>query len=368
MRQLLRCRRGAAAFATVVALVPLVGFVALGGEAGSWYVTKQNAQNAADSAATSGALKLACTLSGSCNDTFTVAYRGMEFAARNGFCNTGDATISFQGSPNINAPNCGMASNNTASRALDFTGGGMSVNLGVLSAAGGCTGGASFCNSALTYRPPISNPFAALDSALTNLCGSNPGLPATCGLPNCPKGSGPLVPYTAANKCTNNDVTISGNTTALTAGVYFISGLLSLKGNALVTGTDVTFILLPGASINTKGGGTFTITGPKTAPATGSLPPAFQAYAYLFQYMGLYDASATPVQFGGTSKTNITGNIYAPTAAVTFQGDPVIRLSGGAGCGELIAASVTFNGNTTLDLTGCSTATKPTAQYVSLVQ
>ena len=47
MHNLLRCRRGSAAFATVAALVPLIGVVALGGEAGSWYVTKQHAQNAA---------------------------------------------------------------------------------------------------------------------------------------------------------------------------------------------------------------------------------------------------------------------------------------------------------------------------------
>ena len=56
MHNLLRCRRGSAAFATVVALVPLIGVVALGAEAGSWYVTKQHAQNAADAAAYSGAL------------------------------------------------------------------------------------------------------------------------------------------------------------------------------------------------------------------------------------------------------------------------------------------------------------------------
>jgi hypothetical protein len=42
MHNLLRCRRGTAAFATVVALVPLIGVVALGGEAGSWYVTKNH--------------------------------------------------------------------------------------------------------------------------------------------------------------------------------------------------------------------------------------------------------------------------------------------------------------------------------------
>jgi Flp pilus assembly protein TadG len=201
MHNLLRCRRGSAAFATVVALVPLIGVVGLGAEAGSWYVTKQHAQNAADAAAYSGGLQLACSNVASCTDTQTVAYRGKEFAAQNAFCNAGDTSypgsqcvttlptgtsqavqintltawngvngnfvqatvsqqqpkylvgvlpgmssspvtigataiaqvnslptpacalaltgsISFQGSPNINAPGCSMASNDTAQNAL----------------------------------------------------------------------------------------------------------------------------------------------------------------------------------------------------------------------------------------------------------
>ena len=107
MLNLLRCRRGSAAFATVAALVPLIGFVALGAEGGSWYVTKQHAQNAADAAAYSGALRLACSLGavactdnpGSCSDTTTcVTYRGKQFAALNQFCNTSD---SFSGCPTL---------------------------------------------------------------------------------------------------------------------------------------------------------------------------------------------------------------------------------------------------------------------------
>src|SRR5262249_4682607 len=114
-------------------------------------------------------------------------------------------SIGFQGSPNINAPNCGMASNDKATNALNFTGGGMSLNVAFLLAAGGCTGAASFCNTAMTYKPPVSNPFAVLDGSLTTLCGANPGLPATCGLPNCPTNTAPgLVAYTATNQCTNN--------------------------------------------------------------------------------------------------------------------------------------------------------------------
>jgi Flp pilus assembly protein TadG len=447
MHNLLRCRRGTAAFATVVALVPLIGVVALGGEAGSWYVTKQHAQNAADAAAYSGALRLACSNVASCTDTSSVDYRGKQFAAQNAFCNAGDTSypgsqcvttlptgtsqtvqintltswngvsgnfvqatvsqqqpaylakvlglstvnvgataiakvdkldkppcvlsltgsISFQGSPNINAPNCGMASNDAAKDALNFTGGGMSINLGSLSAAGGCTGTASFCNTSLTYRSPVTNPFSALDGALTTLCGANPSLPAKCGLPKC-TGSG-FVAYTAATPCTNDGFKAKGNTAyPLAAGVYFVSGTLTMTGGSSITGTGVTFILLPGATIDTKGGGTLTLTGPTTAPSTSSLPAALQPSAALFQNMAIYDASAAPVQFGGTSNINLTGNIYAPNADVTFQGNPTIDLGGGSGCGELIAKSVAFNGNATFNSNGCSAATKPVSQYVQLVQ
>src|SRR5262245_36356557 len=60
MRNLLRCQRGSTAFATTIALSSgLIGVVALGAEAGSWYVIKQHEQHAADSAALSGALAVA---------------------------------------------------------------------------------------------------------------------------------------------------------------------------------------------------------------------------------------------------------------------------------------------------------------------
>ncbi|MDH2348683.1 pilus assembly protein TadG-related protein [Bradyrhizobium sp. SSUT77] len=94
MRNLLRSRRGSVAFATVVALVPLIGALALGGEAGSWYVTKQHAQNAADAAAYSGGLRLACSVAGGvgCDTAQDYVYRGKQFAAQNSFCNAGDTS------------------------------------------------------------------------------------------------------------------------------------------------------------------------------------------------------------------------------------------------------------------------------------
>jgi hypothetical protein len=450
MRNMLRCRRGSVAFATVVALVPLIGVVALGAEAASWYVTKQHAQNAADAAAYSGGLWLACSLSSStCVETQTLDYRGKEFAAQNAFCNGSDTaypnskcatslpagtsqtvtiaqldtwngvngnfvqakasqsqppylarvlgfsanvdlgatgtaqviglplppcvlaltgSLGFQGSANIDASKCGMATNDRAKDALSFTGQGTNFTSGSqLSAAGGCSGsGASkYCNQVgtFTFMTPIANPFSALDSDLAKMCGTNPTLPAKCGLAPC--GSN-LTAYTAANPCTNDGFTRNNKTPLnLPAGVYFISGTLSLRGGSTVTGTGVTFILLPGAALDMRGGSTLTLTGPTSIPS--ALPTAFQRDAALFQYMSIYYASATPVTFGGNSGINLTGNIYAPKAAVTFQGDPTMAVGGGR-CGELIAASVAFNGNASFDSSGCPSIEKPPKiQYVRLV-
>ena len=76
--------------------------------------------------------------------------------------------------------------------------------------------------------------------------------------------------------------------------------------------------------------------------------------------MAIYDASNATVQFGGTSNINITGNIYAPTAAVTFQGNPTLNLGNGHNCGELVAASIKWAGNATFDDSGCAAAGVPT--------
>jgi Flp pilus assembly protein TadG len=427
MLSLLRCRRGTMAFAFVIAAVPLIGMVALGAEAGSWYVTKQHAQNAADAAAYSGALRLACTAATGC-DTQTVAQRGKQFAAQNAFCNAGDTTtpgcpitltsgvsqavtintlttwnstpgnyvqaivaqtepvylagvlglttvspgaqavaqvvglakppcalalsgsISFQGSPNINAPTCGMASNDTAKDALDFTGGGMSISLASLSAAGGCQGSSTFCGTALTYMPPITNPFSALDAVT---------LPT---LTNCSQ-SGGLVAYSAANPCTNNGLTLNGQSAdVLNGGVYFISGALTLKGGTSITGTAL-FILLPGASFSLKGQGAITLTA-NASVTNAQLPTVLQPYASLLAGMVMYDRDNVALTLGGNSSLTFNGNIYAPNVAMTFQGNPTVNA-----CGELIAKSLAFNGNATFDNSGCSSATQiKSQQYVALVQ
>jgi len=270
------------ALAAVIAAIPLIAVVGLGAEAGSWYVTKQHAQNAADAAAYSGALKLACSLGAAsgtpCADAQSVDTRAKQFAAQNDFCDGRNAKskgtpacpsylptgtsqtvvidqptswngtsgsfvravvnqtqptflvsvlglstltigaqaiakvdvmanpcilalngpISFQGSPDIEAPGCSMASNSTANNALDFTGNGMTINTS-LSAAGGCTPTTStFCQKSLTYMPPVTNPFSILDTigSGTNHTLTQQDLGLSTSSKTCPNSQ--LIAYSAA--------------------------------------------------------------------------------------------------------------------------------------------------------------------------
>lgn len=432
MRNLLRSRRGSVAFATVVALVPVIGALALGAEAGTWYVTKQKAQTAADAAAYSGALKLACSLAASsCTDAQSVTYRGKQFAAQNAFCNAGDSSypgskcpgslpsgttrtvqiaslaswngaagnyvqaivgqqqpaflskvlgystvsiaatavasvvglpkppcglslsgsISIQGSANISATNCGLFTNSKANDALTISGS-PTITAGSLAASGGCTGSTTYCNAAYTFMPPVTNPFSPLDAVT---------LPT---LSNCSIAKdAPPKAYSAATPCKNNNYSLGGMTDlTLPGGVYFISGTFELKGNASILGPAL-FIMLPGSSFSMKGSGTVNIQANPTLTAA-QLPTVLQPYVNLLAKMSLYDQSSSALTIGGSSQVTFNSIMYAPHAAVTYQGNPVV-----GGCGELIAASISFNGNATFDSSGCPASTKPSSpQYVKLVQ
>ena len=104
MRNLLRCRRGTAAFVTVVALVPLIGVVVLGAEAGSWYVIKQHAQNAADAAAYSGGLRLACSIS---KVVPVIRHKTMSIVASNLPIRIRSATLATRSYPCASSPPTG---------------------------------------------------------------------------------------------------------------------------------------------------------------------------------------------------------------------------------------------------------------------
>jgi len=440
MRDLLRCHRGSAAFATVVALVPLIGVVALGAEAGSWYVTKQNAQNAADAAAYSGGVTLACSLfaSSGCDTAHDYIYRGKQFADQNKFCDPRDPSfacvsspptgttqfvqidqptgtsvrafvsqqqpaylakmlnlstvtigatataqviklanpcvlsltdpVAFQGSTTVQAQNCGLSSNSTASNSIDFTGNGLDVSkAGPISGQGGCaqTAGTQ-CSKAITFAPPVINPLSGLDPAILSL------RTADFSGGQC---SSTLTAYgPGANACYNSGFP-AGDQTNLN-GVYFFTGNVTISGSVKISGT-VTFILLgpkflnngdKGATLTINGTPTITITALSSVSST-QVPTKLATPSILPLLSGLliYDPETTgknqSVKISGDSTSSFTGITYAPNADIVYQGSTVSST-----CVEVIAKGITLSGNSNFDNSGCPASSKIQSQYVRLVQ
>jgi hypothetical protein len=454
MRDLLHNRRGSVAFATVIALVPLIGVVALGAEAGSWYVTKQQAQNAADAAAYSGALKRACELgSVACTDTQTVEYRGKQFAAQNAFCNTGDTgypgtrcatslpsdvsqsvdidqpasnqvratvsqtqptylaklfalsnvtigatalaqidglpqppcvlaltkSITFQGSPTLTSPTCGVASNNPANNGIAFTG-----NNGIDFDApsytvGGCTQTAASgisCTSVQTYQQTFPDPLSDLNTAMKAL--------KLTDFPNGPCGSSAPVSY-EAGKCYNAGSLTLPNITL--SGTYYFAGSITINGNTVVksgvsttTGTDgATWIFFGGATPAITMGGNVTVqlTAVKhtqTPPSPPAWPSVLDPVANLMSGLLIFDNepfSDKGVSITGNPANYFNGTVYVPNTPLTYGGNSSASApTGENACYQVIAYAVNFQGNTKLDNSGCnnSGAVKPDVQTVRLVQ
>jgi Flp pilus assembly protein TadG len=439
MRNFLRCRRGASAFATVIVLTPLIGVMALGGEAGSWYVIKQHAQNAADAAAYAGGLLLACqtqsqSAGGTCADTQSIAYRGGEFAAQNGFCDTTDYpscspptggltqqvtitptatqvkavvtqtqpaqlaqillgkgakvpisatavvqvntakpcilattnSISFQGAATVDSPNCGLASNSTGPKAIDFTGNATKINAPSYTTGGCFENAGTPCSTVSTYdQTPVPNPLSGIDSALQSLTTSS-------------FSKGQCSSLTAYDPtlapCYNN-----GATTTLNGplnGTYYFYGSVTINGSPTITG--IATLILFGDTTNPAG---LTITGTPTiqltAEKTPAVPPAVPSSVQSqMTDLLIYDPEVPsnpknpkPVNVTGNSSSYFNGIVYVPNAPVTYGGNSSVSTPN-PGCFVVIAQAVQFSGSTNIDNSKCinDNADVPKVQYVVFVQ
>lgn len=295
MRNLLHCRRGSVAFATVIALVPLIGVVALGAEAGSWYVIHKHAQNAADSAALSGALAIANantqpnfgTLNGFSSTDVTISQGS--YSTGTGFVPGGvpanavqavvtqcqsqslslvlyttsckgtskSVAISAQavasvvtpaklpcalalGGPitfhdngvSVNAPKCSIASNVPDPPASQI-GIDLSHTPSPFNVGGLSTSGSCSGSACSTMSPPVMTYAPPVTNPFATLTSAMTS-PSTLTLPN---SCATLLPYTASNPCSNSfKGSQKSSPNAITqSGVYFFSDLTLSGGGSLFT-------------------------------------------------------------------------------------------------------------------------------------
>jgi hypothetical protein len=320
----------------VVALVPLIGAVALGAEAGSWYVTKQHAQNAADAAAYAGGLVWACQiqLNAACaTDTQSVAYRGKEFAAQNGFCNANDTTYpGSQCAANLPSGTSqtvqinqltswnGVSGNYVQAVVQQIQPGYLAQILGLSTVDIGATAVARIQPSP---KPPC---ILALQGSVS-FQGSPTVTSQTCGL--------------ASNSTASNAIAFTGNGSSINAPSYTVGGCSETGGTQCsnnVSTHDAAPVPNPLSGLDSAMSSLTASNFSGNQCNSGGLPVAYDNSScynggFSFKSNNSYNLNGTyffngPVTIGGSA--TITGTatlVLFGSATLTISGNPTIQLT-----------------------------------------
>lgn len=372
--------RGQVLVLVVLALVVLIGCVALAVDVGMLWGVRRKMQTAADAAAVAGAVasrqsqdvtaaannvaslngytdgangviititnpysSTVCTSAAKCvkvaiaqpQPTYFLRVLGfssinVSVSAAAGTTNSGSCiyglgpdspALKVTGSPVINSQ-CGIISNNNAQCGGNFT---VTAPIGVAGTANGCPA------NTVTNISPVPDPFASLGSPPT--CSGT----ATQNITN-----GQTVTLTPGSYC--GGITIhSGATVTFSPGIYNLgAGGLSMSGGT-VNGTGVTFIATTGININ---GGTVNLSAPTSDIYAGTA----NVKAILFWDTAQSPPSSNNSTINGASGSTFDGVLYFPKSQLSYTGTSSSGCSSGSNVGYtiIVADVVTFGGNTSL--------------------
>jgi Flp pilus assembly protein TadG len=226
--------------------------------------------------------------------------------------------VTGQGNPQLTLTGCAVRSNASIS-----TGGSGSMSAPAFY-SGGSISGSGITGTLYPNSGTISDPYAQyapVQNALAQLL-PNSGTPFN----DSPKSKRTLSPGTYSAWPIQGTVT-------LLPGIYYVNGNISLGDQAAVSGIGVTIVTSGAFSMN--GGAALTIS---AATTIGSINGAIP---------GMVFASNSPqsASFNGNSSPLMTGVVYSPNSDVTFGGT---AQGGTSGCLEVIASSVTLQGNSSM--------------------
>jgi len=233
-------------------------------------------------------------------------------------------SLIFSGNATMNISGCIVSSNSMAANSI-YTQGSSSSTMPCMTTVGGVSlnAGTTFtggtCTAPATYQPPIADPYKDLVLPTAGACAT--GNTFTPGKTYC--GS-----------------TVINKDTVLAAGTYIFSGgKVAVNGGKTLSGTGVTLVFLNGAYLDMSGNPTVNLTAPTTGTYKGML------------IIGDRTTSGHTYDFNGTVGSTMTGTIYLPADDAQYSGN----ISGFNGCTQIVAQTITWIGNSTLNV-NCSTA------------
>jgi Flp pilus assembly protein TadG len=412
-RALVADTRGNIMVLMALALPVLLGMLGIAVEAGHWYLTKRDMQNAADAAviaaSTNGATgavaeakavtarygytdgagdtTIAVSTAASCpgggSNCYSVTVTrklAQSFSLFTGF--DGGSTIGTRKAISLNA--VAVASVGTVNReycilALDTSGDAFRLNGAPNANLAGCN---VMSNANMRCNGHDS------DADIADAVGTNSG----CGNTRNSGVAAVSDPYSSrasaipANTCSSYPTTATGGN--LLSGSYSWTGNQSfcgnvkLTGNVTLTGSNTVIVIqngglnLNGFTLATASGSTATIVFSGTAGAYAHTPsgsgtldiqaPTSGNWSGIAMYQDPALTTNVDISFAGNSPTwNITGLVYMPKAAVTFSG-AVNKSSYGASCVGFVIKSMLVNGTANIISQGaCAAAglTLPTNSF-----
>jgi len=250
---------------------------------------------------------------------------------------TASKSALFSGSSDLKLNGCSVMANSVANDAITAQGS-AKVKADCFISAGGIslTAGATYtCPSTIPNAMPVADPFKNLpvptpSGACLNDNGANLSPGRYC--------SGMFL---------KNNVTLQ-------PGVYYISGgSFQMNANANVTCAGCTFYLDAGARVAFNGNATINLSAPTTGTYKGVL------------FFGSRSGTGSNT-FNGSAASKMTGALYFATQDVQYNGN----FSGTNGCTQVVADTVTWTGNTTInaDCSSLGMGTIPAMLIVKLTE
>lgn len=246
------------------------------------------------------------------------------------------AAVSLQGSTNVSMTNCVIAANSDASDAVS-RGGSALVSAGCVSTVGG-TSGLSSPSANLACGTPLEHQYASFDPLADVV---PPPFTLCLPVPN-----GKTYTLSPGTYC---DKTLSGNIT-LDPGVYILRGTaIKPGGNGSLTGQGVTIFLMEGAQIYINANEKVNLSPPTSGPYAGIT---------IFEDRG----NTSALTLNGGANSMISGFVYAPDAPISYAGNSDMSSQGD--CLRLVGKTVQMTGNSSVR-TDCTAVLGNREMYAS---
>ncbi len=265
---------------------------------------------------------------------------------------TADGAVTVAGSSEVIFEGCDVATNSNDAEAFRMSGGSVQLSTGCVHSVGGVE-----TTSGLTLTG-CSSPRTEVPVAIDPYSDiKNPEVVGNCAdgnLSNVVVTPDTGHPLGIGSKHFCGGLTLSG-AVSFAPGLYIVDGgVFKINASTLVTGTGVTFYLTGGASLSYNGGATIHLIAPSSGPLAGLL------------FFADRDDVGVAHKINGNSDSKLNGAIYMPSGDIDYNGN----FSGGGGCTQIVTRRVTFSGNSSLEVNCTAAGTRRIAvgESIALVE